>query len=172
MKQLTFTLILLITTLVHIGPTAQADTRDIDSLISLENFKQGQPHITSAQPSAEHLQALAAQGVTVVINFRDDAVAEEASWATAAGMAYYHIPVADGRDLTAANVAQLDKVLNAIDGQQALLHCSTGNRAAAMLSLHAAWHQGADAEQALALGLQHGLDSEALLERLQELLKP
>jgi len=172
MKRLTFTLLLLITSLVHTWATAQATVVSIDSLESLENFKQGPQHMSSAQPNAEHLQALATQGVTVVINFRDDALAEEASWATAAGMAYYHIPVTDGSDLTAAKIAQLDQILRAIEGEQALLHCSTGNRAAAMLTLHAAWHQGADAEQALAVGSQHGLDSEALLQRLQELLKP
>jgi uncharacterized protein (TIGR01244 family) len=171
MKQLRFTLFLLIATLVHVSPHVQATEVISEPLAALENLQQGPQHLSSAQPTAEQLQALAGQGVTVVINFRDDAIAEEASWAIAAGMAYYHIPVADGSDLTAEKIAQFDQVLRAIDGQQALLHCSTGNRAAAMLTLHAAWHQAADAEQALALGLQHGLDSEALLQRLEELLK-
>ncbi|CAI8153141.1 MAG: Beta-lactamase hydrolase-like protein [Pseudidiomarina mangrovi] len=172
MKQLTFTLLLLSLTLVPISAYAQVSDSTITDLSTLENFKRGSAHLSAAQPSAEHLQLLARQGVTAVINFRDDALPEEASWATSAGMAYYHIPVSGGDQLSREKVAQLDQVLRALDGQQALLHCSSGNRAAAMLTLHAAWYQGADAEQALAIGQQHGLDSEALIERLQELLKP
>jgi uncharacterized protein (TIGR01244 family) len=172
MKQLMFTLFLLCTTLVHLAASAQASAAVIDQLVTLENLKRGEQHLSSAQPSAEHLQALAAQGVTAVINFRDDPLPDEASWAAAAGMAYYHIPVADGSDLTTATITQLDQVLRILENQQALLHCSTGNRAAAMLTLHAAWYQNADADQALAIGQQHGLASEALLQRLQELLKP
>ena len=172
MKQLTFTLFLLILTLVQSTLYAQVPETNSADLATLDNLKQGQRHLSSAQPTAEQLQALAAQGVTAVINFRDDALPEEARWATAAGMAYYHIPVTDGSELTAAKVAQLDQVLRALGDQPALLHCATGNRAAAMLSLHAAWHQGADAKQALAIAEQHGLASEALQQRLQELLKP
>ncbi len=172
MKQLTFTLLLLILTLVPISPYAQVTDSAITDLSTLENFKRGNQHLSSAQPSAEHLQLLARQGVSAVINFRDDALPEEASWATAAGMAYYHIPVSGGDQLNKENVAQLNQVLRALGDQQALLHCSSGNRAAAMLTLHAAWYQGADAEQALAIGQQHGLDSAELLQRLQELLKP
>lgn len=167
MQNFRLILIFLSIALIQFGLTAHAS----DDLTSLENFRYGADHISSAQPSAEHLRALAAQGVTVVINFRDDALAEEPSWATAAGMAYYHIPIADGNELSAAKVAQLDQLFNAIAGQKALLHCSTGNRAAAMLALHAAWHQNASVEQALAIGQHHGLDSETLLQRVQELLK-
>lgn len=172
MKQLMFTLFLLLLTLAPISAHAQAADAVTTDLTTLENFKRGSQHLSSAQPSAEQLQLLASQGVTAVINFRDDALPEEASWATAAGMAYYHIPVSGGEQLTPAKVAQLDQVLRSLDSQQALLHCSSGNRAAAMLTLHAAWHQGADADQALAIGEQHGLDSVELLRRLQELLKP
>ena len=167
MKKYRFILICLSIALIQLGQTAQAS----DELISLENFRSGADHISSAQPNAEHLKALAAQGVTAVINFRDDALAAEPSWATAAGMAYYHIPIASGSELSADKVAQLDQLFDAIAGQKALLHCSTGNRAAAMLALHAAWYKGASVEQAIALGQHHGLDSEALLERVQELLK-
>ena len=84
-------------------------------------------------------------------------------------MAYYNIPISGIADLTRSNVVLLDKTLQRIGNESALLHCSSSNRVGAIMALRAAWIEGATAEEAIALGKQWGLTQ--LQPNVEELLR-
>ena len=125
--------------------------------------------ITSAgQPSAAGLRALAEEGYTTVIDLRsaqEDRGFDEAATVEGLGMNYISLPVAGGAEVSYENAAELDRILAEVDGP-VLLHCASGNRVGALLSLRAALN-GEDKTEALALGTSAGLSSlKPLVEEL------
>lgn len=100
------------------------------------NLKQiDQRYSISDQLTPEDLNALAAQGTTLVVNFRPNGEGGDtqptseslASHAAALGMAYAHIPVLPNQ-ATTQHVAQLQALLIAHPGP-VVGFCRTGNRA-------------------------------------------
>lgn len=144
-----------------------------ESLQNMVNIRAPIPgHLSAGPPTAEQLAAFASIGGEVVINlqsFEELKNTPEASWAATSNLDYFHIPIAGGDDLTRETVAQFDQIVTANEGRQMLMHCGSGNRVGAMIALRAAWHQGATAEEALALGEEYGLAS--LKPRVRSLLK-
>ena len=143
--------------------TALAQSPDIP------NRSEPLPGITSAgQPSAEALAALAEEGYTTVVDLRseqEDRGFDEASTVEGLGMRYLSLPVAGGENVSYENAAALDRILAEVEGP-VLLHCASGNRVGALLSLRAALN-GTDKEEAMALGTSAGLTSlQPLVERL------
>lgn len=119
-------------------------------------------HFTGGQPNAEQFEAFAEEGVRHVVDLRppeESADINSAAWVSAAGMAYYHVPIAGGADLTREHVAVLDTILQRINGEPALLHCASANRVGAMMALHAVWYQEMNEEDAIQLGRDYGLTS-------------
>ncbi|HEX8778125.1 MAG TPA: sulfur transferase domain-containing protein [Rhodanobacter sp.] len=95
-----------------------------------------------------------------VINLRP--AAETQGWNEAAvarhlGLAYVHIPVAGPQDLTRANAEALAAAVEAHGGAPMLVHCASGQRAAALLALKAGWIDGRHIEDVLATGRSAGL---------------
>ena len=94
-----------------------------------------QRYSVSDQLTASDLDALAAQGITLVVNFRPDGEGGESQPANATlaekaaslGMAYAFIPVLPNQ-IQPAHVQQLQALLNVHPGP-ALGFCRTGNRA-------------------------------------------
>lgn len=94
-----------------------------------------QRYSISDQLTVADLDTLAAQGITLVVNFRPDGEGGEsqptnaalAAKAAALGMAYAHIPVLPNQ-IQPAHVQQLQALLSAHPGP-ALGFCRTGNRA-------------------------------------------
>lgn len=119
-------------------------------------------HFTAGQPNAEQLEAFRELGVRHLVDLRPPEEAPDlngAAQTSKAGLAYYHIPIAGGDDLTREHVAVLDTILNRIDGEKTLLHCASSNRVGAMMALHAAWHRDMSREDALQLGRDYGMTS-------------
>lgn len=117
--------------------------------------------LTSGQPEAEAWGALAAQGVTTVINLRPDAETagrDGRGEVLAAGMAYHQIPVAGVDDLTAANAARLWSLIEGAPGP-VLVHCASGQRAGALLALGARDAGAMSPEAALAFGQSAGMSA-------------
>jgi uncharacterized protein (TIGR01244 family) len=116
---------------------------------------------TAAQPSAEQLAAAAESGFKVVIDLRgtneDRGMADEKSTVETLGMSYVALPIDGAGGVTYANATALDKLVAEADGP-VLIHCSSGNRAGALLTLRNKL-AGADNESALALGIASGLTS-------------
>jgi protein tyrosine phosphatase (PTP) superfamily phosphohydrolase (DUF442 family) len=141
-----------------------AQAADIpDSVADVTNIHHpNKQHFTAGQPNAEQLDAFRKLGVRHLVDLRPPEEAPDlngAAQTSKAGLAYYHIPIAGGDDLTREHVAVLDTILNRIDGEKTLLHCASSNRVGAMMALHAAWHRGMSHEDALQLGRDYGMTS-------------
>jgi len=114
---------------------------------------------TGGQPSAGEWEALAAAGVTTVINLRTAGELEgrdEAAEVVAQGMRYLEIPVGGPDDVTEANAGRLWHAIRAADGP-VLVHCASGNRVGALLALGAYRNDGQSAREALDFGQAAGL---------------
>ena len=116
-------------------------------------------------------QALAEAGYAAVIDLRrpeENRGIEEQAEVERLGMSYVSIPV-DGADgVTYDNASLLDQVLEQTEGP-VLIHCGSGNRAGALLSLREKLN-GADNETALAVGRAGSLTrlEPVVIERLEE----
>jgi len=125
----------------------------------------------SGQPSAETLTKLHAAGVRTVINLRPDQetpALDERAIVEKSGVRYQSLPVGGRADLTRANVATFDRMLNESRPGIVLMHCASGNRVGAMMALRASWIQGKSADEALAIGKAAGL--KGLAGDVQQLL--
>lgn len=142
------------------------------SVAQLMNEAEPLPGITtSGQPEAEQLAALAEKGFVAVIDLRgegEDRGFDEAAAVEALGMRYVSLPVEGAEGVSYENAAALDALLREADGP-VLVHCSSGNRAGALLSLRQRLI-GQDAESALATGIEAGLTREALREAVESKL--
>lgn len=139
----------------------------------LMNQTEPLPGITSSgQPDAEGLSALAEQGYTMVIDLRtesEDRGFDESGTVAQLGMKYVSLPIGGASDVTYENAEALDSFLAEADGP-VLIHCASGNRVGALLSLREQL-RGADDESALATGLEAGLRSPALREAVEARLE-
>ena len=113
---------------------------------------------TAGQPSGQQFAAAAASGFKSVIDLRgpqEDRGMDEKASVEALGMSYVNLPVEGAGGVTYGNAAVLDKLLAELP-RPVLIHCSTGNRAGALLALRAKLN-GADSKSALALGVAGGV---------------
>jgi len=125
----------------------------------------------SAQPSPAGLQYLASQGFTTVVSTRG---LSELSWneraaVEALGMTFVQIPMENPvREITDGQIARLDSVLTHQDGP-VLLHCHSGNRAAALWGAWLAAKGRVDPAAALDLAAMAGMTGvRPVLERRLE----
>lgn len=101
------------------------------------NFRRLDDRITtSGQPSEDQLKALAAAGVTTVVNLglhsHERALPDEAASVAAAGMRYVHIPVPfDAPDDT--HYAAFGEAMAAAAGEPVHVHCIMNMRVTAFL---------------------------------------
>lgn len=115
---------------------------------------------SAGQPAPSQWTSIRERGVTTVINLRPDAEMEgrdEAAEVAAAGMAYRQVGIAGPGDITDANAARVQALIDEAPGP-ALLHCASGNRAGALLAVIAA-RNGTPVEEALELGRRAGMTS-------------
>jgi len=127
--------------------------------------------LTSGQPTRAQLTLLKAAGYTAIINLRPYGEVQTALEATQdsnfnfdeedaakkVGIKYFSLPVASAEDLTVENVRVLDQLLQSLNNEKVVLHCSSGNRVGALLALRAFHVQGKPRDEALALGRAAGL---------------
>ncbi|MCB1561754.1 MAG: hypothetical protein KDI75_11790 [Xanthomonadales bacterium] len=127
---------------------------------ALANYRQPAAGLfTGGQPEQAEWQALAAAGITTVINLRgaeETPDRDEAAEVSAQGMRYLNIPVAGAADV---NDATADRLWWAIReaGGPVLVHCASGNRVGALLALGAYRNDDRAAAAALAFGQEAGL---------------
>ena len=128
--------------------------------------------VTAGQPDAAALAGLAERGFVTVIDLRtdtEDRGFEEPAVVEDLGMRYVSLPINGSESINYENAATLDAVLEAADGP-VLLHCASGNRAGALLSLRQRLI-GDDAGKALSIGIAGGLSSPALREVVEARLE-
>lgn len=153
------------------GPVATAWA---DDMPEIPHKIQPQPDLLiGGQPEPEHLKQAHRAGVGTVINLRSEDRFDDGkpiALLRDPEMLYIQIPVAEAEDLNRDSVAAFDRALTAQGDDALLVHCASGNRVGAMYALRAAWIQGADQEEALAVGREHGLAGleETVREKLSE----
>lgn len=107
--------------------------------------------ITSGQPTAEQLAALADEGFATVINLAPHvssrALQDEAGLVRSLGMTYIHIPV-DWEHPTDADFAAFEQAMLQRAGSKTLIHCVANFRVTAFFSLYAQKHLGWTSSQA------------------------
>ena len=126
---------------------------------------------TGGQPDVAALESLADSGYAAVIDLRrpeEERGIDEQAEVERLGMSYVSIPV-DGADgVTYENAELLNQILGETEGP-VLIHCGSGNRAGALLSLREKLN-GADNETALEVGRAGSLTrlEPVVIERLEE----
>ena len=126
---------------------------------------------TSGQPDVAALRVFADSGYVAVVDLRgvdEDRGYDQRYAVEEFGMSYVSLPIEGAEAVSFDNAAKLDEILANFDGP-VLVHCKSGNRAAALLALRASLH-GADDVAALAFGKEAGLTKleDAVRERLAE----
>lgn len=121
--------------------------------------------------SAEQIQAVAEQGIEVVISLLPSAEAkvDEARLVTNAGMLFMHIPIANSSELTISKVQAVADALESAQGKKVLIHCASGNRVGAVMALKSAWVDNMPHSESFAVGKSYGLSS--LSSQVQSLIK-
>lgn len=122
------------------GPRAAqgASTPDADSdrAVALVSYRGRRLMVSGALPPS-NLRAVSAFGVSQVIDLRtatEPGQAEEVAIVHGAGMSYVHFPVDGPEALNEARARALAQAIMERSGH-AVIHCSTGNRAAALLAM-------------------------------------
>ena len=105
--------------------------------MKLLNFHQITPRIgTAGHPKAQDFASIAAEGYEVVINLAmhdaDDAIAEEGSLVSKAGMSYFHLPV-PWEAPTADHLKTFIGIMDALDDKKVLVHCQVNARVSAFM---------------------------------------
>ncbi len=116
----------------------------------------GDDLLVCGQPSEADLTAARDSGVRTVVSLctAGECKYDEAETVRRLGMNYVNIPVKVPDSVNEDNARLLDAILEV---GPTLLHCSTGNRGAALLALRAFHIAGLDPEEALAAGRRAGL---------------
>lgn len=126
----------------------------------------------AGQPDEAELERLSAAGYAAIIDLRlpseERGLADERSSVESQGMSYIPLPIDSRTDITFDKANELDRILAEIDGP-VLIHCGSGNRVGALMSLRASMN-GAEDETAVEAGIQTGLTrlEPTVRERLQE----
>ncbi|NCN42174.1 hypothetical protein GW916_13095 [bacterium] len=123
----------------------------------------------TAQPSKEDLAEAKKQGYQVIINLRapSEISWDEAAYAKSLGLEYYNVPLFNkAEEIDAAAVIKLERIHMQTHKQKQLIHCSTGNRAAAWMAAHMMVKHELSAEDALKVGRKLGITKKEIEEKV------
>ena len=139
----------------------------IDNVVSVKHL------FFSEQPDTAALQVAYENGVGVVISLRDPSETEwdEAAAVENLGMTYYNVPVpSEGAGFDPEAMRTISRLVGQHSDEKLLLHCSSGNRAAAWLAVHLANDHGMTTEQSVVLARQAGLTKPQMETRVRNFL--
>ena len=151
-------LLLLIGCAEHEAP-ARLDTAAIEQA-QVKNLVMPAEHVfSSGQPTKEQFRVLAKNGIKHVINLRAPGEIDwdEPGLVKSLGMEYHSIPVAGASGITVENARRLHQLLDSLKTEPVLVHCGSGNRIGALVSVYEAEVNGKDIEAAIAEGKRWGL---------------
>ncbi|QQR91389.1 MAG: hypothetical protein IPJ88_06590 [Myxococcales bacterium] len=114
------------------------------------------------QPARHDLEQAKAMGIKTIINLRDPNekgfdLAEQ-NHAAELGLRYVSVVVDGPEGLTEASLEAFVEIAAQDNHLPFMVHCRTGERAGAMLSLFFRCHRGLGVDESLALGQKVGLD--------------
>lgn len=172
MKIFAQTLIFVASVVVSAGSAAAS--LDLESLGSAEinNFRAPEADILSTgQPTVDQFELMLNSGVKHVINLRtpgEDAGFDEKAIVESLGMTYHNIPVSVGDGgINSSNSEALQALLDEFEDEGALVHCATGNRVGALISV-SEFEDGSTLEDAITEGVRWGMSSERLQQVVRE----
>lgn len=116
--------------------------------------------VVSGALDASQLALLSRAGIRHVVDLRppeENPSFDEARAVEDHGLEYHALPIEGEQSLTLENAQALERILEDIGDEPALLHCSSGNRVGALIAIRAAWVQGKSPEEALEIGKRWGL---------------
>jgi uncharacterized protein (TIGR01244 family) len=138
------------------------------------NYTVVRPGLAAAgRPSEQGLQQLKAQGFRTVIDLRaagEEGLAEEKALLESQGLRYVHVPLT-AASFSAADVDQVQAVLEDPAAAPVLLHCASANRVGAVWAVIQA-RAGKPMDEALAEGKRVGLRSASMIEAAQRVATP
>lgn len=146
-------------------PLADANVPGITGLVEV-----GPRVLLGGQPTPEGLQNARHAGVTLVINMRPESelAFNERQVVESLGMEYLNIPVTlqtlDDARVEAFIARVRDLRLEAGGAERVLVHCSSGNRVAALWAMYEIADGGLPAEEAVARARRAGLKSAELVQ--------
>jgi protein tyrosine phosphatase (PTP) superfamily phosphohydrolase (DUF442 family) len=125
-----------------------------DPLIELYNYRRIDPAIvTSGQPTEAQFEAIATQGIRVIINLglidADYALSDERGLVESLGMAYEHIPVL-WQTPTIENFQDFLACMRRHQNQTRLVHCAKNMRVSCFIALYRVLEEQWTPEQAIA----------------------
>jgi tyrosine-protein phosphatase SIW14 len=120
--------------------------------IGIGNFgRVSETYYRGEQPKGADYRALAALGITTVIDLQRDFEADEQRLVEAAGMRFFRIPLTVSSPPTAAEVARFLDLVNDPANQPVYVHCRGGrHRTGVMTAAYRMTHDGWTAAQAYA----------------------
>jgi protein tyrosine phosphatase (PTP) superfamily phosphohydrolase (DUF442 family) len=126
----------------------------------------------SRQPDAAGLLAAKQNGIALVVDLRAPGERDwdEAAAASDAGLRYVNIPIAEKEPFSEAALAEIEAVVAANPEQQILLHCSSGNRAAAWLTTHLVRKHHMPFADALEIGRRAGITKPEIVAKTAAVL--
>lgn len=153
-------------------PTAPKNVDQTPPLVPIPNARVSPAGLlVGGQPTREHFKAIQEAGYRTVISLRTNTERGdegEPALVERLGMKFTSIPVAGPAGLTEENARALSRALDQQDALPAVVHCRTGERAAALLGLEAFVVDRVSASAAvdLAKGLGMKRLEKALRERI------
>lgn len=122
------------------------------------------------QPSKKDLEAYKKAGIDLIVNLREEKEVKynESAVAKKLGLKYYNQPLMKGDDLREDSIDAVFKIIKDNKGKKVLIHCSSGNRAAAWFGAHMKKHHNWTNEKSIHMAEQMGLTK---LEMKKKLLK-
>ncbi|MDD9890223.1 MAG: sulfur transferase domain-containing protein [Gammaproteobacteria bacterium] len=136
------------------------------SAAEINNFRAPEADVLSTgQPTAEQLRVMANSGVRHVISLRpeaEDTGFDEEAMVEALGMSFTRIPVSVGDGgINGENAQSLQALLAEFEGEGVVVHCATGNRVGALISV-SEFAEGNGLEASISEGARWGMTSERL----------
>jgi uncharacterized protein (TIGR01244 family) len=127
----------------------------------------------AGQPDGAALDEAQHRGVAAIINLRgpDELDWDEAEAAASRGIAYYQVPIS-GRDpdFDPAAISRISALVAQHPDQPVLVHCASGNRAAAWLAIHLVQDHDLATETALEVARPAGLSYAPLENNIRRFL--
>lgn len=150
------------------GPAA---TTDLPRYVPVDRFFIYAPDVAGgSQPSMEAVAGLREKGYSTIVNLRtpsEMAGIPEAETAATAGLTYLEVPV-DGRHLSLVDAVRLKEALAKAPPGDIFIHCSSGNRPAAVWALYLGLTEGLTPHEAVEVARRNGVTKDFLLDRIRE----
>lgn len=128
----------------------------------------------SAQPTVEQLKMAKDNGVETVINLRapEELKFDEKKEVEKLGMNYFQVTLLNKEgEIDPLSILKLEKIHKATHGQKQLVHCSSGNRAAAWFAVHMAVRHDISEQDAIKVGKALGVTKEEVEGKIKNFIE-